>query len=72
MNVGRKPMSVLSDFYLAEPQRAKDYDIDQKWPEIANGCLIGMLDSPPQYTRLLKSDDPVAFHPKHIVAFFRS
>jgi hypothetical protein len=32
------------------------------------GCLIGRLDRSPQFTKLLKADDAVAFHPKHLVA----
>ena len=30
-------------------------------------CILGRLDSTPQFTALLKPDDPVCFHPKHIV-----
>ena len=46
---------------------------EHMWVEIVDygdGCLIGRLDSSPQYTKLLKSDDAVAFHPKHIIAFW--
>src|SRR4051812_14725344 len=35
-------MSVLSDFYLAEPQHAKNYDVDQKCPEIDRAQYKGM------------------------------
>jgi Uncharacterized protein conserved in bacteria (DUF2314) len=42
-----------------------------KITEYGDGCLIGMLDSSPQHTKLLKSEDSVRFHPKHIVAFWR-
>ena len=41
-----------------------------KVTEYGDGCLIGSIDSSPQYTRILKSGDLVAFHPKHIVAFW--
>jgi hypothetical protein len=39
-----------------------------KITDYGDGCLIGRLDSSPQFTKLLKADDAVAFHPKHIVA----
>ena len=39
--------------------------------DYGDGCLIGRLDSSPQHTKLLKADDAVAFHPKHIIAFWR-
>ena len=35
-------MSVLSDFYLADPQHSKDYNIDQKCPEIDRAQYKGM------------------------------
>jgi hypothetical protein len=44
------------------------------WVEIIDygeGCLVGKLDSSPQYTTLLKSGDAVKLHPKHIIAFWR-
>jgi hypothetical protein len=40
-----------------------------KITDYGDGCLIGRLDSSPQFTKLLKADDAVAFHPKHIVAW---
>jgi uncharacterized protein YegJ (DUF2314 family) len=39
--------------------------------DYGDGCLVGVLDSSPQHTRLLPSDHSVSFHPKHIVAFWR-
>lgn len=38
-----------------------------KITDYGDGCLIGRLDSSPQFTKLLKADAAVAFHPKHIV-----
>ena len=35
-------MSVLTDFYLAEPSRAKDYDVDQQCLEIDRAQYKGM------------------------------
>lgn len=51
----------------------QEFDAEHMWIEIldyGDGCLIGRIDSSPQYTKLLKSDDAVAFHPKHIIAFY--
>lgn len=50
------------------------YGSEHIWVKIiddGDGCLIGRIDSSPQYTELLKSGDAVALHPKHIVAFWR-
>jgi len=41
-SLANKFMSVLSDFYLAEPQHAKSYDVDQKCPEIDRAQYKGM------------------------------
>jgi hypothetical protein len=52
----------------------QEFGAEHMWVEITgfgNGCLVGRLDSSPQYTKVLKSDDAVAFHPKHIIAFWR-
>lgn len=51
----------------------QEFGAEHMWVEIIDygaGCLIGRLDSSPQYTDILKSDDAVAFHPKHIIAFY--
>ncbi len=51
----------------------QEFGAEHMWVEVTDygdGCLIGRLDSSPQYTQLLKADDAVAFHPKHIVAFY--
>jgi hypothetical protein len=42
-----------------------------KITELSDSCLVGRIDSSPQHTKLLKSDDIVAFHPKHIISFWR-
>ena len=34
------------------------------------GCVLGRLDNDPQFSTVLKSDDEVRFHPKHIVRFW--
>ena len=39
--------------------------------EQGEGYLLGALDSSPQHTHLIKTDDPIKFHPKHIIAFWR-
>jgi hypothetical protein len=33
-------------------------------------CLVGELDSYPRFTKLLKVEDIIHFHPKHIVRFW--
>ena len=38
--------------------------------ESGGTCLGGRLDSSPQFTTILKSDDEIHFHPKHIVRFW--
>jgi hypothetical protein len=48
---------------------------EHMWVEITDygdGFIIGRLDSSPQYTQILKSGDAVAFHPKHIIAFWNN
>lgn len=66
-------------FEYRESTKAKgsgqEFGAEHMWVEVVDygdGCLIGRLDSSPQYTKLLKSGDAVAFHPKHIVAFERT
>jgi uncharacterized protein YegJ (DUF2314 family) len=63
-------------FVYREPMKARgsgaEFDSEHMWVEVTDygdECLIGRLDSSPQYTKLLKSGDAVAFHPKHIIAF---
>lgn len=38
--------------------------------ESGGAYVVGRLDSGPQFTTMLKSDDEVHFHPKHIVRFW--
>lgn len=64
-------------FEYRETMKAKgsdaEFGAEHMWVEITeygDGCLMGRLDNSPQYTQLLKSDDTIAFHPKHIVAFY--
>lgn len=48
------------------------FGAEHMWVEVTDygdQCLIGRLDSCPQFTKLLKSEDLVTFHPKHIIAF---
>ena len=33
-------------------------------------CILGRLDSTPQFSALLKPDDPISFDPEHIVRFW--
>ena len=50
-----------------------EFGSEHMWVQVLDygeGCLIGRLDSTPQFSKLLKSDDAVAFHPKHIIAFY--
>lgn len=62
-------------FCYKEPVRNQGiYDSERMWVEIVSsgdGCLIGRLDNDPQFTDLLKSDDTVSFHPKHILNFWK-
>ena len=66
-------------FEYRESMKAKgsgaEFGAEHMWVKIVgqgDSCLIGELDSSPQYTALLKSGDTVALHPKHIIAFWRS
>lgn len=46
---------------------------EHMWVEVTehgDGCLVGRLDCSPQFTDLLKADDRIQFHPKHIIAFW--
>jgi hypothetical protein len=50
------------------------YGSERMWVEIirqADACLIGRLDSSPQFTDLLKSDAIIHFHPRHILNFWK-
>ena len=38
--------------------------------DFGEGCLVGTLDSFPKFTKLLKVNDMILFHPKHIVNFW--
>ena len=38
--------------------------------ESGGASVVGRLDSGPQFTTILKSDDEIHFHPKHIVRFW--
>jgi len=38
--------------------------------DYGEGFFIAMLDNDPYYSTILKSDDEVHFHPKHIVKFW--
>lgn len=38
--------------------------------ESGGAFVVGRLDSSPQFTTILKSDDEIHFHPKHIVCFW--
>jgi hypothetical protein len=50
-NVCPKSMSVLTDFYLADPQYAKDYDDDQQCAEIDRAQYKGI--TPLEVSKLL-------------------
>ena len=39
--------------------------------EQRESCLVGVLDSSPQHTAILRDDTTISFHPRHIVAFWR-
>ncbi|MGC4013663.1 MAG: DUF2314 domain-containing protein [Luteolibacter sp.] len=46
---------------------------EHMWVEVTHcavNCLVGKLDSTPQFTSILEADDEVNFHPKHIVGFW--
>ncbi|OHE75330.1 MAG: hypothetical protein A2107_08755 [Verrucomicrobia bacterium GWF2_62_7] len=38
--------------------------------EAGDAFVVGRLDNTPQFTTILKSDDEIYFHPKHIVRFW--
>jgi Uncharacterized protein conserved in bacteria (DUF2314) len=56
----RDPHVVGDTTYLAEHMWVQYYGN-------SDGCMMGRLDNDPQHTTLLKADDPIMFHPKHIV-----
>ena len=62
-------------FVYKEPVRNHGlYDSERMWVEVIRcdeGCLVGRLDSSPQFTDLLKSDTTIQFHPKHILHFWK-
>lgn len=54
-------------------KNGQTFSAEHMWVRVVDcgeGCLIGKLDNSPQYTTLLKSDDEIHFHPKHIVRFW--
>ncbi|RBP42563.1 uncharacterized protein DUF2314 [Roseimicrobium gellanilyticum] len=61
-------------FRYKDPVRnSGSFNAERMWVEIVSfgeGCLVGRLDNNPQYTDLLKSDDTISFHPKHILCFW--
>lgn len=38
--------------------------------ELRDGFLVGVLDNDPAATNILKADQEIHFHPKHIVKFW--
>jgi len=47
---------------------------ERMWVEMKEGdktCFVGRLDNDPMHTRLLKANDLIRFHPKHIVGFWK-
>ena len=61
-------------FVYKEPVRNHgQYGAERMWVQVLRaeaGCLVGRLDSTPQFTDLLKSDSKVSFHPKHVLSFW--
>ena len=58
---------------MQDPDGVAEYGAEHMWVEVVDyrdECLIGRLDNSPRYTKLLKSGDAVAFHPKHVIAFY--
>lgn len=59
-------------FRYREPvkEHGKTVTCERMWVRVltdGGACLTGALDNTPRYTKLLKDDDIVSFHPKHIV-----
>jgi hypothetical protein len=71
-----KPGDVVKLIFLYRDhveRNGQTYGAEHMWVRITDcgeGCLIGRLDNAPQFTSLLKVDDEVHFHPKHIVRFW--
>jgi len=62
-------------FHYKDPKRLNEQaiSIERMWIEVMENKgshIVGRLDNEPQYTDLLKSDDSINFHPKHIIAFW--
>ena len=64
-------------FEYRDPMKSRgsgqEFGAEHMWVEIIDygeECLLGRLDSSPQYTNILKSNDAVALHPMHIIAFY--
>ncbi|HEY3762589.1 MAG TPA: DUF2314 domain-containing protein [Verrucomicrobiae bacterium] len=38
--------------------------------ETGGAFVVGTLDNSPQFTTILKADDEIHFHPKHIIRFW--
>ena len=54
----------------AVEKNGQTYTGEHMWVRITSqgdGCLIGTLDSSPQFTTILKPDQEIRFHPKHII-----
>jgi len=51
-------------------QSGQKYRAEHMWVEYlgnGEGCMMGRLDNDPDHTDLLKLDDLIAFHPRHII-----
>lgn len=55
-------------------QNGKTISSERMWVEIKEygaDCIVGRLDSSPNYTDLVKENAEICFHPKHIVQIWR-
>lgn len=54
-------------------KNGQTFTAEHMWVRVTaygEGCLVGRLDNDPQFSTILKSDDEIHFHPKHIVSFW--
>jgi len=71
-----KPGDVVKLIFLyRDPvvRNGQTFSAEHMWVRVTQygqGCLIGQFDDSPQFSAILKAENEVRFHPKHIVRFW--